>query len=78
MSLRKCTVKIPKSGKKLINLGGIDFFVREAKGLVEIFLQDSGDCILVSGNSRQVALRQLTERLSDVREYIKRREGSSL
>ena len=77
MILRKATVRIPSKGKKIINIGGIDFFVREANHIVEIFLQDTGECILVSGNSRTKALQQLTERMSLVRDYIDSRRTAS-
>lgn len=78
MSLRECPVNIPKSGKKLINIGGIDFFVREAKGIIEVYLVDSRECILVSANSRTKALMQLTERIQLVREYIEGRGTATL
>ena len=78
MSLTIYEGRIPKSGKKLINLGGIDFFIREAARLTYVYLQESGELIMVSGNGRQVALQQLLERISLVRDYIKTREGSSL
>ncbi len=78
MSLRICPIGIPAKGKKIINIGGINFFVREANHLVEIFLQDTGECILVSGNSRSKALQQLTERIQLVRDYIDGRGTAAL
>ncbi len=78
MPLRKCPVNIPKSGKKLINIGGINFFVREAKGIIEVYLVDTRECILVSANNRTTALTQLTERIKLVREYIEGRGTTTL
>ena len=78
IKLTVCPTRIPASGKKLINIGGIWFFVREAKGLVQVYLKDTGELILVSANGRRKALNQLTERLGDVHEYINRKRAASL
>jgi hypothetical protein len=66
--LTRCEVKIPKSGKKLINIGGVNLFVRPKSKLLFIYEVTSGVLITVCPDeNKHIAFKRILERLDEVK-----------
>ena len=66
-----CPVKIPKSGKKLFSLNGINLFVRPLGGLLYFYEVSTGRFLLcIDANRRAEAFEYLLKRENIIREMI--------
>ena len=63
-----CPVKIPKTGKKLFKLSGVELFLREIGGLLYIYDVKTGTQILCGDKKRKTfLLGKVLERIDEVK-----------
>lgn len=66
--LQFCEVSIPKSGKKLITIGGITLFVRPLKKLLYFYDVKTKILIAVSPEeNRQLVFERIIERIEEIK-----------
>ena len=65
-----CDVKIPKSGKNLFKLNGLEFFFRDLKRITYVYETSTGVLVMVTFKERQEILEYILKRIEEVKRYV--------